>query len=169
MRRSRTMSGVRSSRVKFKTLPERTPSLWFWGFLMIAIGGGGCLCPRQQERERVKRWSGTIRCVAWDPDPKSVAYLAVPSLVVSRAKTPPRRRCGRAKSWGDRRRWRSIIRPIPIKPVSPSSHGKRIVIDPGHGGKQHGAISESGVSEKDITLDIAPRLRRLIVNTPKFS
>ena len=43
---------------------------------------------------------------------------------------------------------------------------KRIVIDPGHGGKQHGAISESGVSEKDITLDIALRLRRLMENAP---
>jgi N-acetylmuramoyl-L-alanine amidase len=36
------------------------------------------------------------------------------------------------------------------------------VIDPGHGGKQHGAISDSGVSEKEITLDIALRLRRLM-------
>jgi N-acetylmuramoyl-L-alanine amidase len=43
---------------------------------------------------------------------------------------------------------------------------KRIVIDPGHGGKQHGAISESGVSEKDITLDITLRLRRLMENAP---
>jgi N-acetylmuramoyl-L-alanine amidase len=43
---------------------------------------------------------------------------------------------------------------------------KRIIIDPGHGGKQHGAISESGVSEKDITLDIALRLRRLMENAP---
>jgi N-acetylmuramoyl-L-alanine amidase len=39
---------------------------------------------------------------------------------------------------------------------------KRIVIDAGHGGKQPGAISESGVSEKDITLDIARRLHRLL-------
>ncbi|MEX0803175.1 MAG: N-acetylmuramoyl-L-alanine amidase [Candidatus Binatia bacterium] len=39
---------------------------------------------------------------------------------------------------------------------------KKIVIDPGHGGKQPGAISESGVSEKEITLDIALRLRRLL-------
>ena len=39
---------------------------------------------------------------------------------------------------------------------------KRIVIDAGHGGKQPGAISESGVSEKDITLDIALRLHRLL-------
>jgi N-acetylmuramoyl-L-alanine amidase len=39
---------------------------------------------------------------------------------------------------------------------------KKIVIDAGHGGKQTGAISESGVPEKVITLDIALRLRRLM-------
>jgi N-acetylmuramoyl-L-alanine amidase len=43
---------------------------------------------------------------------------------------------------------------------------KRIVIDAGHGGKQPGAISESGVSEKDITLDIALRLHRLLDKAP---
>jgi N-acetylmuramoyl-L-alanine amidase len=39
---------------------------------------------------------------------------------------------------------------------------KRIVIDPGHGGNNGGAISKAGVSEKEITLDIALRLRRLM-------
>jgi len=39
---------------------------------------------------------------------------------------------------------------------------KKIVIDPGHGGGHTGAISESGVSEKEITLDIALRLKRLM-------
>ena len=39
---------------------------------------------------------------------------------------------------------------------------KRIVLDPGHGGRQAGAISESGVAEKEITLDIAIRLRHLL-------
>lgn len=39
---------------------------------------------------------------------------------------------------------------------------KRVVLDAGHGGRQHGAISDSGVSEKDITLDIARRLRGLM-------
>ena len=43
---------------------------------------------------------------------------------------------------------------------------KTIVIDAGHGGKQPGAISESGISEKDITLDIALRLHRLLDNSP---
>lgn len=43
---------------------------------------------------------------------------------------------------------------------------KTVVIDAGHGGKQTGAVSESGVSEKDITLDVALRLRRLMAKSP---
>lgn len=42
---------------------------------------------------------------------------------------------------------------------------KTIVIDPGHGGEP-GAISESGVTEKEITLDVALRLRRLLEHGP---
>src|SRR2546428_2460496 len=37
---------------------------------------------------------------------------------------------------------------------------RKVVIDPGHGGAQHGAVSESGMAEKEISLDIALRLRR---------
>jgi len=57
----------------------------------------------------------------------------------------------------------------PLHPLDPSVIPlgiKRIVIDAGHGGKQPGAISESGVSEKDITLDIARRLHRLLETAP---
>jgi N-acetylmuramoyl-L-alanine amidase len=43
---------------------------------------------------------------------------------------------------------------------------KTVVIDPGHGGRQSGAISDSGVAEKGITLDVALRLRRLMGNGP---
>jgi N-acetylmuramoyl-L-alanine amidase len=39
---------------------------------------------------------------------------------------------------------------------------RRVVIDPGHGGEDAGAISRSGVTEKDLTLDIGRRLRRLM-------
>ena len=36
----------------------------------------------------------------------------------------------------------------------------RIILDPGHGGKDPGAIGRSGIKEKNITLDIAKRLKR---------
>lgn len=39
---------------------------------------------------------------------------------------------------------------------------RTIVIDPGHGGKDPGAIGRTGLTEKDIVLDIGLRLRRLI-------
>jgi N-acetylmuramoyl-L-alanine amidase len=37
-----------------------------------------------------------------------------------------------------------------------------IVIDPGHGGQDSGAVGERGLSEKEVTLDIAVRLRDLL-------
>jgi N-acetylmuramoyl-L-alanine amidase len=40
---------------------------------------------------------------------------------------------------------------------------KIIVIDPGHGGKDPGAIGRSGMAEKDITLFVSLRLRELIM------
>ena len=48
------------------------------------------------------------------------------------------------------------VLPLPIK---------RIVLDPGHGGAQVGALADSGASEKEITLDLALRLRRLLQDT----
>jgi N-acetylmuramoyl-L-alanine amidase len=38
-----------------------------------------------------------------------------------------------------------------------------IVLDPGHGGHDTGAIGPSGLMEKDVVLDLALRLRRLLV------
>jgi N-acetylmuramoyl-L-alanine amidase len=42
---------------------------------------------------------------------------------------------------------------------------KTVVIDAGHGGEP-GTTSESGLTEKEITLDVALRLRRLLKNAP---
>jgi N-acetylmuramoyl-L-alanine amidase len=39
---------------------------------------------------------------------------------------------------------------------------RRIVLDPGHGGKDRGSVTLDGHPEKDITLDIALRLRDLL-------
>lgn len=55
----------------------------------------------------------------------------------------------------------SLTHPRPIDRATIPLAIKRIVIDPGHGGEP-GALSESGVTEKEITLDVALRLRRLM-------
>lgn len=39
---------------------------------------------------------------------------------------------------------------------------RRIVLDPGHGGDDAGAVTLLGTAEKDVTLDIGQRLRRLL-------
>jgi len=41
---------------------------------------------------------------------------------------------------------------------------RRVVIDAGHGGEHPGASSASGLREKDVTLDLAERARRLLVD-----
>ena len=40
---------------------------------------------------------------------------------------------------------------------------KKIIIDPGHGGKDPGAIGKTGLMEKDVNLDIAKRIRKLLM------
>ncbi len=39
---------------------------------------------------------------------------------------------------------------------------ERVIIDPGHGGKDPGAIGPKGLREKDVVLDIAKRLGRIL-------
>ena len=47
-------------------------------------------------------------------------------------------------------------RPVPARP--------KIVIDPGHGGTEDGAVGHGGLKEKDLTLEIAKRLGDLLAS-----
>jgi N-acetylmuramoyl-L-alanine amidase len=46
---------------------------------------------------------------------------------------------------------------------------KTIMIDPGHGGIDTGTTGKSGLKEKDITLDIAKKLRELLKKYPNYN
>jgi len=99
----------------------------------------------------------------------AVAYLLAPSQVISTGKLnppvlPSMEAAGRPQPAANpaAQQEPSLDAPRPLdRGVVPLTI-RRVVIDPGHGGRQTGAISESGVSEKEITLDIALRLRRLM-------
>jgi N-acetylmuramoyl-L-alanine amidase len=57
----------------------------------------------------------------------------------------------------------SSIRPLPVhKPRAP----RLLMIDPGHGGRDPGAIGRTGTHEKDITLDIARRMADALSGQP---
>jgi len=58
-----------------------------------------------------------------------------------------------------------LVHPRPIVPGTIPFSIKTIVIDPGHGGEP-GTTSESGLTEKELTLDIALRLRRVLEEAP---
>ena len=96
------------------------------------------------------------------------AYLLRPAGVVSTARTPVAITNQAAAAVNIEQNPESAA---PRANPRPIDHGtiplaiKRIVIDPGHGGEP-GAISASGVSEKEITLDVALRLRRLLADAP---
>lgn len=51
---------------------------------------------------------------------------------------------------------------IKLNILAPGLAGKRITIDPGHGGIDSGAVGPSGLFEKDVVLDISLRLYELL-------
>jgi N-acetylmuramoyl-L-alanine amidase len=69
---------------------------------------------------------------------------------------------------------------LPSKPSAPEHQGslplvkqlglkvKTIVIDPGHGGKDPGAVSRSGLQEKHMVLDVAKRLKDLLEDSGTY-
>ncbi|MGQ9571122.1 MAG: N-acetylmuramoyl-L-alanine amidase [Thermodesulfovibrionales bacterium] len=53
-----------------------------------------------------------------------------------------------------------------VKKPEVSLSKRRIVIDPGHGGHDPGAIGPNGLCEKDVVLDIALKLKKLLLQDP---
>lgn len=57
---------------------------------------------------------------------------------------------------------RSALKPLSISVKPPLAYGRRIVIDPGHGGKDPGAISPIGINEKSVNLAVAGELAQIL-------
>jgi N-acetylmuramoyl-L-alanine amidase len=53
-------------------------------------------------------------------------------------------------------------------PGPPAVLKKRIVIDPGHGGHDSGAVGPDGLYEKDVVLDIALKLKQILSADPNY-
>ncbi len=57
---------------------------------------------------------------------------------------------------------RKAARPLQAKPPPRAGSRPTIVIDPGHGGKDPGALGPNGLQEKTVVLQVAKALRQLI-------
>jgi N-acetylmuramoyl-L-alanine amidase len=103
-------------------------------------------------------WIASLALVA------CLVYVSLPAQVLSRVQTASAHAAPAAPAASARSVEPTVDRPAPkrlARAVLPLSV-KRIVIDAGHGGAHNGAVSESGVAEKEITLDVSLRLRRLL-------
>jgi N-acetylmuramoyl-L-alanine amidase len=118
--------------------------------------------PPAGRRRAVHTWLWAVLLTA------NIAVLSAPSHVVSRS-TPaaPRLFTTEPAIMWELPDLTAATPEVPLSPPHPVSGAvfrlavKRVVIDPGHGGQNLGAVSASGVPEKEITLDIAHRLQRL--------
>ncbi len=57
---------------------------------------------------------------------------------------------------------------VPAVPRPAAVLRKRIVIDPGHGGHDTGAVGPNGLYEKDVVLDIALKLKKILSESPDY-
>ena len=57
---------------------------------------------------------------------------------------------------------RSLSTPLPIDPAVLPLGLHTVVLDPGHGGENEGTVSPTGLVEKEVTLDIAQRVKDLL-------
>lgn len=64
----------------------------------------------------------------------------------------------------------AVLRPVGrSRPAAPANNGKKIVmLDPGHGGIDSGAVGEEGSEEKHVVLAIADTVRQLLQDHPRI-
>lgn len=63
-----------------------------------------------------------------------------------------------------------LFKPLPIIKINQAKKDNIIVmLDPGHGGEDPGAVGPAGTKEKDIVLDIAKRLRDILNDNPHIN
>lgn len=93
--------------------------------------------------------------VRWDYGAKVLDVTKAGAPSVSLLQPPAARRPSSSAAPQDFKRSRRRVRTI--------------VVDPGHGGKDPGAVASDGTKEKDIVLDIALRLYKLLKNDGDFN
>ncbi len=123
------------------------------------------LPPRRLRHARRRVPHAVLRGVALVVAP-SLLFVAMSALSTGRADRPaalatPAALPGPAAARAEAPQ--TFPAPRPISPAAFPLEVRKIVLDPGHGGSDPGARTATGLWEKDITLDVAQRLRILLV------
>ena len=103
-----------------------------------------------------------------DPPTDTVAVTMSPAAA---AVVPPQMPRGLREEAGDSPATLAALGTVPLPPrrPSPRTDARRVIaLDPGHGGVDPGAISVTGVYEKDITLAVARVVRDQLVATGRY-
>lgn len=97
------------------------------------------------------------------------AVAPAPSPVAQSGFTDPRRMAAPQRASGGPQTLSSPP-PTPVSAPAPRRRDGRfvVVIDPGHGGRDSGAVSRSGVREKDVNLAVARRLREQLAASRRY-
>ncbi|HYU34982.1 MAG TPA: N-acetylmuramoyl-L-alanine amidase, partial [Thermoanaerobaculia bacterium] len=90
-----------------------------------------------------------------------VALLGSTRLISSLASAPPPAPRAAVAQTQPQTAARRFGAPMPINPDVLPLAVRKIALDPGHGGGSLGTHTPQGLKEKDLTLDIAGRLRKL--------
>jgi N-acetylmuramoyl-L-alanine amidase len=93
----------------------------------------------------------SLRKLPGPPTPAATTAAPVPVQTASRKSDPPEPRAAARNTNGER----SLTRVLDLKLG-------RVVLDPGHGGHDAGTHGPSGLTEKDLVLDVSQRLAALL-------
>ena len=115
------------------------PGAWILGAVIVAVAAF---------------FSGSIEMTGGDRRTRPVSAPAVAVAAVSEPDAKPSP---------------TLPAPRAIDPTLFRLAVRKIVVDPGHGGSDPGAMTPSGMSEKQVTLDIAQRLAGLLRGGNLFS
>jgi N-acetylmuramoyl-L-alanine amidase len=116
------------------------------------------LPPRPLRRPRQRRLRGGLWRALGVVVAPSLLFVAASALPTGRAERPvPSRPAAAAPAPAT-----SFPAPQAISPAAFPLEVRKIVLDPGHGGSDPGAPATVGLWEKEITLDVAQRLRPLL-------
>lgn len=109
-------------------------------------------------------WASTIGDSAAPPPPPPAApaRLAPPSVPKAHVAELPEGLDSPLQSLETSHPAVRLPRPQPLDPAVLALGVRRVVLDPGHGGEDHGTTGPGGLIEKELTLDIALRAAELL-------